>query len=636
MPRFPLPRSGSGPRRPTESLVALEALEARVCLDGSPVADEAMRAAAARALFCVAQPAAALAVPKASVAAAKSAPVATSPAPARIDVQGPSQAVLRGTEAVFTVTLSAPPGAGKTFSVRYATVDGGARAGVHYVRTSGTLVFTGTETSKTVSVPTIADSPGRFPKVDAFSLQLSSPTRGTKIIGDLAIAKLAGSFTSIAIDNPTVAEGNSGSTVAAFSVSLTGPNAKVVTVDYETVDGTATTADGDYEAARGRLTFQPGETSKTVAVQVRGDLRQEPTETFRLRLLNPSGNATLLQPFGTATIVDDDGGTAPTGGGFQITLEYATSIWGPVPKAVRDACEYAATRWSQVITGDLPDVTDPSLGTIDDFYMTVSLGLLDEPRSGNVPGGTLANAMPIKFRSGASSLPYLGIAGVDPRDADRPELKDILLHEMGHALGFLGGFAPFDNYVKGNGFTGPNAVREYRSIFGNAATSVPLETGGGAGTAGSHWDETIFKTELMTGYVDKTMQLSRITAGAMQDIGYTVNYAAADVYAKPAGLAASAKAAPVSAAASIGSLAPAAALGSSARPAAVQMAPPRPAPDGSPVTAASAGPSAEPSGSRSPAQPQFPFPVRRPAVAHTATAARPLARQVVFAALGQR
>jgi hypothetical protein len=54
-----------------------------------------------------------------------------------------------------------------------------------------------------------------------------------------------------------------------------------------------------------------------------------------------------------ATIRSED--TAPkTTSEFQITVDYATSVDGPVPMEIRAVCEKVATRWSEVIIGDLP------------------------------------------------------------------------------------------------------------------------------------------------------------------------------------------------------------------------------------------------------------------------------------------
>jgi hypothetical protein len=83
-----------------------------------------------------------------------------------------------------------------------------------------------------------------------------------------------------------------------------------VTVDFTTGDGTAT-APSDYAATDGTLTFAPGETAKTVTVQVNGDTRKEPNETFNLNLANATGNATIADGQAVGTIVNDDRKHAP-------------------------------------------------------------------------------------------------------------------------------------------------------------------------------------------------------------------------------------------------------------------------------------------------------------------------------------
>ena len=70
-------------------------------------------------------------------------------------------------------------------------------------------------------------------------------------------------------------------------------------------------------------------------------------------------------------------------------------------------------------------------------------------------------------------------------------------------------------------------------------SSVPLETGGGPGTAGSHRSEAVFGNELMTGYISGAPDpLSILTVATLQDVGYTVNYSAADFYSLPGHLVA--------------------------------------------------------------------------------------------------
>jgi hypothetical protein len=91
-------------------------------------------------------------------------------------------------------------------------------------------------------------------------------------------------------------------------------------------------------------------------------------------------------------------------------------------------------------------------------------------------------------------------------------------------------------------FTGTTAIAEYHDVGGPASTPVPVEgcstvgtpTGCGDGTGDSHWTETVFQTELMTGWIDAgTNPLSRVTIGSLEDLGYQVNMSAADAYTLP-------------------------------------------------------------------------------------------------------
>src|SRR5439155_1645643 len=115
---------------------------------------------------------------------------------------------------------------------------------------------------------------------------------------------------TIAINDVTVTEGNGGTTNAIFSVTLSAASSQTITVTYATADGTATTADNDYVAASGTVTFAPGVTSQPVTVTVNGDTKFEPDETFFVNLSNPTGGATISDGQGQGTIVNDD--TAPT------------------------------------------------------------------------------------------------------------------------------------------------------------------------------------------------------------------------------------------------------------------------------------------------------------------------------------
>ena len=114
----------------------------------------------------------------------------------------------------------------------------------------------------------------------------------------------AGTMPTVSVANATVAEGNSGTTDAAFAVTLSKASTKAITVGYSTANGTAT-AGQDYTAASGTLTFAPGVTSQQFVVKVLGDTVVEPTETFAVKLANPSG-ASLGTATATGTVTNDD------------------------------------------------------------------------------------------------------------------------------------------------------------------------------------------------------------------------------------------------------------------------------------------------------------------------------------------
>jgi formylglycine-generating enzyme required for sulfatase activity len=223
----------------------------------------------------------------------------------RVSLAGPGQVVDRGSDATFTVRLSAAPGAGKTVGINFTTINGGARAGVQYTPTSGQLTFTGLEKEKTIVVPTIPNSPNPTGKPDRFSVQLSKAV-GLKVVSSKASAMIVAIKPGITVSDVAVPEGNSGMSNAVFEVRLTKSPSKTVTVRYATVNDSATTTSNDYVARTGTLSFLPGEMVKTVSVPVVGNAAPEPDKTFTLKL-SESKNAPIVKSFGTGFILNDDG-----------------------------------------------------------------------------------------------------------------------------------------------------------------------------------------------------------------------------------------------------------------------------------------------------------------------------------------
>ncbi len=204
-------------------------------------------------------------------------------------------------QAVFTVRLSPPSSAPTT--VQYSTADGSALAGSDYLSASGALTFAPGATTQSVMVDFIADDV--IEPNETFSVTLSDAA-GAAIGDATALGTILDDDTppSLAIDDVQVAEGNSGTGSALFTVTLSRAFSLPVTVAYATADGTAA-ADSDYAAAAGTLIFAPGVTAQTVAIGVIGDATPETHEIFRVDLSNPV-NAVLAGASGTGTILDDD------------------------------------------------------------------------------------------------------------------------------------------------------------------------------------------------------------------------------------------------------------------------------------------------------------------------------------------
>src|SRR5262249_54011436 len=117
----------------------------------------------------------------------------------------------------------------------------------------------------------------------------------------------------VSVSDPSVTEGNSGTTPADFTVSITAPSGLDTTVSYTTADGSAV-APGDYTASSGVATIPAGSTSTVVSVPVVGDTAPEGNESFSLTISDPV-DATLGTDTASALIVDDD---SPPGGGHRV------------------------------------------------------------------------------------------------------------------------------------------------------------------------------------------------------------------------------------------------------------------------------------------------------------------------------
>jgi hypothetical protein len=204
--------------------------------------------------------------------------------------------------AVFTATLS--PTSTQQVTVDYETVDGTAVGSSDYVPDDDTLTFAPGQNEQTIAILINGDTDDE--PDETFSVYLSNPTNADILDGQGTATIIDDDgLPSLTIADVTVTEGNSGSAIATFTVSLSPADSNPVTVDYETVNGTAV-ANSDYTAASGTLTFDPGETSQPVQITIHGDQIDEgESETFTVQLSN-AVNANLVDDEAAGTITDDD------------------------------------------------------------------------------------------------------------------------------------------------------------------------------------------------------------------------------------------------------------------------------------------------------------------------------------------
>ena len=189
--------------------------------------------------------------------------------------------------------------------VNYNTLDQTAQAGSDYVATNGTLSFGPGEVIKSFSVPIINDD--AFEPGESFSVTLTDPSGGEAYL--LSPSTAIVSITSddprpgISDENTLVNETHTGSdTFAIVNVRLTNASTETVSVNYATANGTAV-AGLDYQATSGALSFAPGETLKTVPINITGDGGSEGNENFFLNLSGPV-NGTIVNSQATVTIID--------------------------------------------------------------------------------------------------------------------------------------------------------------------------------------------------------------------------------------------------------------------------------------------------------------------------------------------
>ncbi|PKO13526.1 MAG: hypothetical protein CVU39_18560 [Chloroflexi bacterium HGW-Chloroflexi-10] len=214
------------------------------------------------------------------------------------------------TDGEFTFTMTKAARVDVTINV---AVSGSAANGTDYNTIGSSLTFQAGETSKTITVAVIEDT--LVEGNETATLAISDPQPADGVDSSLfSISDTTSSATVIitdddpdpttSVNDPEVTEGDTGVNTLTFVITLSHESTKTGMVDY-TLEGDSATSDVDFVFKSGTLTYEPGETSKSVDVSVIGDLIEEPTETFHLRLSNGI-NITIQDDSGIGTIRDND------------------------------------------------------------------------------------------------------------------------------------------------------------------------------------------------------------------------------------------------------------------------------------------------------------------------------------------
>jgi photosystem II stability/assembly factor-like uncharacterized protein len=314
------------------------------------------------------------------------------------------------TNAVLKVSLLAATG--RTVTADFGTVPSNATSGVDYTPVSGTLTFAPGVTEQFINVPIIGDTLDE--NTELFSVFLANAPNAN-IANSTTVRILDDDpLPGLSINDVSVTEGNSGTTTLSFTVSLAPVSGRTVRANYATANGTATSG-SDFVTTSGLLTFNAGETSKTISVTVNGDTAIEANETVFVDLTSPSA-ATITRARGTGTINNDDGPTIE----FS-TANYSKSEGG------------GSTNITVTRTGDLSGASSVDFRTGGNSFVACDVlgGLAVQNCDFVVSAGTLS------FAAGQASRTFPVMIYDDAYVEGNETLSLTLMNPVGASLGSL-------------------------------------------------------------------------------------------------------------------------------------------------------------------------------------------------------
>jgi hypothetical protein len=191
-------------------------------------------------------------------------------------------------------------------SVPFTLIPGSATQADYQPITTSPITFGPDDpTTKNISIRIIGDTTDE--PNETFQVKLGTPTGQGAVLGNRTTKVTIvddDAAPSLAVNDTSLTEGNSGIHQMHFRVQLSQASAKTVTVKFTTADGSAKSA-SDYYARSGSLTFTPGQTIKDVYIGVRGDTRKEPSEVMFLNVYRAT-NAAVADPNASGVIRNDD------------------------------------------------------------------------------------------------------------------------------------------------------------------------------------------------------------------------------------------------------------------------------------------------------------------------------------------
>ncbi len=190
--------------------------------------------------------------------------------------------------------------------VDYAATGGTANGdGVDYTFSNGKLKFKPGEIAQTIPLTVVLDALEE--EDETITVTLRKP-----VLAKLGKNKVH-TYTIKNVEVPAIAfsqvasQGSEEITPVNLTVTLSAASTRVITVDYATKGGTATSEGEDYTLDPGTLTFNPGETSKTISIPIMDDKNDEmDKETIKIALSNPTNAVLGPAALYIYTIIDND------------------------------------------------------------------------------------------------------------------------------------------------------------------------------------------------------------------------------------------------------------------------------------------------------------------------------------------